>query len=826
MAVRVFVLGLLLMTAADPLLGYALPLPNGESDVPLQEYRASNDSSAGMHRRVTIVSIPYLSFMELDASGLEAYPGFRELASNGSWAAMNVRLPYKGLESVYATWGAGQSVDARGAEVWGASERRDGQTAAAMLERYARRNAGQSLSGVTVPSIEAIRRKQSGGSEAVPGQLGETLRRHGVRLAVWSALDIPLSGKVHARRPASLMVMDERGTVEHGTVGSGMLETDGRMPYGVITRYELLYDQWERELKRGDNGVLAVVEIGDLYRLYEEKDNYVPEQFLRLKQEIMARIDRFLGRLLMDLRTYGNDGVLWLLSPQVHPEAMKEKWMLTPAVRWQAQAVTAAGGLLVSGTTQRPGVIAAADIAPTMLREFGLPVPHSMAGLPVEADDRLDAKYIGLGARAAAQGQWKSDADVAAFDALLQDVKRKAQVYKLRPPLLYGLAVFEVGAMLLGLYAIWTNGRSVLLQAVTRSLLFGVLLLPAALLMMGWLIRGDISGVTVMVVAGMLAGGCAASFYATSKPRLIRACGWAGAVVALLILVDGLIGAPAMKYSVLGYDVMIGARYYGIGNEFMGVLLGAAVLGLTALLQVRAERDPCLPPSMPRRQAITPVALAGVGIAGYLAAPALGTNAGGALSAAAAFGALVARLHAGGALGGRRLALALALPMAAALAGLWLLNVAWLPGSAGGPGSVAAASAPASAAAGSGGVTGGHGSHIGRAFEALREGRYDAIRAMIARKLAMNLHLIRVSAWSKVLLTGLVVMAVLVLRPKGRLRRWGERYPYLMHGFYASVIGVFAALALNDSGIVAAAAMIVYSSVPLLLLRLAEAGET
>ncbi|MFC6231021.1 hypothetical protein ACFQI7_24655 [Paenibacillus allorhizosphaerae] len=805
-AVRVVVTVLLLSILGFPCLSFAVPLQNGEADASLSTIHES-DHSNGMRRHVTVVSIPYLSFMELDSNGLDAYPNFRELALYGSWAAMNVRLPYKGLESVYATWGAGQTVDARGAEAWNGSERRDGQTAAEMLERYAGQQAGQRLPSVTVPSIESIRRKLVGGSEAVPGQLGERLKQQGIRIAVWSGLDIPVSGKDHIRRPAPLMAMDEQGMVEHGTVGGGILEADGAMPFGVVTRYELVFDQWRRELERGKAGTFAVIELGDLYRLYEEKDNYAPEAFVLLKKEIIARIDRFLGDLMKEIKTYGSDGVLWVLSPQVHTEAMKEKLMLTPAVRWRANA-SAAGELFFSGTTQRPGIIAATDVAPSMLQEFGLTVPRSMAGMPVEASSQLESKGV-----------------KSTLEELLLDVKRKARVYMLRPPLLYGLAAFEVVAMLLGLYAVWKNGRSILLHIITRALLLSVLLLPALLLMMGWLIRRDASGVIVFVLAGMLVGGGAAALYGTTKPRLIRTFGWMGIGITLLILFDGWTGAQAMKYSVLGYDVMIGARYYGIGNEFMGVLLGAAVLGLSAMLQVRAEPDDGMPPALPRWLAIAPVVVAGVGIAGYLAAPALGTNAGGALSAAAAFGALVARLFTGGALCWRRLALAVALPMAAALAGLWLLNAAWPPGSAGGPGSVAAACVTA-AAVGPGGTTTGHGSHIGRAFDALREGRYDAIGAMIARKLAMNLHLIRVSAWSKVLLTGLAVMALLVMRPKGRLRRWGERYPYLMHGFYASVIGVFAALALNDSGIVAAAAMIVYSSVPLLLLRLAEAGES
>ncbi|MNI88887.1 hypothetical protein D3C73_1462270 [compost metagenome] len=90
------------------------------------------------------------------------------------------------------------------------------------------------------------------------------------------------------------------------------------------------------------------------------------------------------------------------------------------------------------------------------------------------------------------------------------------------------------------------------------------------------------------------------------------------------------------------------------------------------------------------------------------------------------------------------------------------------------------------------------------------------------RKLQMNRHLLAASAWSKVLLTSLFVMAVLVLRPRGRFGSWQHKYPYLMYGFSANTIGAIAALLLNDSGIVAAATMIVYVAAPMLLLQLQE----
>jgi hypothetical protein len=83
----------------------------------------------------------------------------------------------------------------------------------------------------------------------------------------------------------------------------------------------------------------------------------------------------------------------------------------------------------------------------------------------------------------------------------------------------------------------------------------------------------------------------------------------------------------------------------------------------------------------------------------------------------------------------------------------------------------------------------------------------------------MNIHLLGVSVWSKVLLAGLIVMLAVVLRPS-ELRRWQNSHPYLMDGCSAIAVGAIAALIFNDSGIVAAGTMIIFAAVPLLLLKL------
>lgn len=52
-----------------------------------------------------------------------------------------------------------------------------------------------------------------------------------------------------------------------------------------------------------------------------------------------------------------------------------------------------------------------------------------------------------------------------------------------------------------------------------------------------------------------------------------------------VLLLDTVTGGELQRYSVLSYDPMAGARYYGIGNEYMGILLGATIIGHALLLQ-------------------------------------------------------------------------------------------------------------------------------------------------------------------------------------------------------------------------------------------------
>lgn len=749
---------------------------------------------AGAEGRTAIISLPGWSFLDWSEETLDKLPHLSRLIREGAIGAMNIRTPEKGVEDGYATLGAGApAFSSSGYMARNAGETETDRTGAEQYRRWTGRDPGEA--DVVVPGIGAIRRRNDNHSQqARPGLLGELLRRAGIATAVFGNGDTP----PERRRYAALLVMDEAGRVPIGNVGESLLVPDPQAPYSVRTDANGMLRAWESSPPHS----VTVLEWGDLLRLQSEIAMYDAAQAERMRLDALRRLDNFISGIA-SLRRSGDS--VWLLSPFVGKEASRSRLLLAPIV--YAGPAAKSPGLLVSPSTRREGIVTAPDFAPSVLAAYGIQAPPDMSGRAI---------------------QMTAHPDSVSF--LRKEVQTIRDIYRARPRLLLPFVSVEAAVMLAALVAVWGKFRKAM--PFIETLLLALLTAPFTLLCIGWL-----NAVKPLALAGQ------AALFVTATALLACLCVYRrsamaaavgmSAITAAALLVDGLFGAEGMKRSVLGYDPMIGARYYGMGNEYMGVLVGAVAFAVAAVAERRrpgpaaaaveapavataaaalagAAKSP--PPATPsraatyarrRRAASLTATLAAAAFAAallYLAAPQLGTNAGGAITAAVAFGLAWLRCFAGDVfrrLGPLRLALVCAVLVAAALAALWLLNAA----------------VPAAA---------GRQSHIGRAMAWLGDGRTDLIAAMIVRKLRMNAHLIGVSVWTKVLAAALLVMAAAVLRPKGAFRRWEKRYPQLMSGFIAIAVGSLAALAFNDSGIVAAATMIVYAAVPMLLLRIQE----
>jgi hypothetical protein len=251
----------------------------------------------------------------------------------------------------------------------------------------------------------------------------------------------------------------------------------------------------------------------------------------------------------------------------------------------------------------------------------------------------------------------------------------------------------------------------------------------------------------------------------------------------ILILVDTLSGAPLQKVALLSYDPIGGARFYGIGNEYMGVLIGAVILSATTMLTTFRFRKLFLIIS----------GLLFLGTIFTLVAPNLGTNLGGAIAATVAF--MFTFLILTGFKFNWKTGTFMATCLAALILFAFLFDLYRSPETQ---------------------------SHLGRSAGLFLTGGWVEIKSVIFRKIAMNIKLIKYTIWSRIFLASLVTLAILFYRPVGLMASIKLKYPFLYQGFIGIIVGSIAAFIFNDSGIVAAATTSIFINSPLVYLILQE----
>lgn len=708
----------------------------------------STDAASGevASSRVTLVSIPGLSFLELQPHYLERMPNVEALIAHGAIAAMNIRAPERGMEDTYLSIGSSSPGSTLSTlQAWQRNERSEAGTIVQQYLRFHGLDVGSAE--LIIPDFASMEQANNHiGSRGELGSFGTVLQDNDISTYVYGDL-----------RQAPFMLMDDSGLVEYGQVGEGLTTIDARKASGITTNYDRLFTMWQASLSPG----VVVLELGDLQRLYEEQRSYEPHIFEQAKLEVLQEVDEFIGALARSLQPADQ---LWIFSPIVNQEAWSNKWMFSPLL--MLTPLDNGDKLLYSPSTHRQGIVSMYDLAPTILKQFSLEQPLNMIGMPLQA---VPADHT--------------------LPQLMQMNKEIAQVYKLRPLLLYPFVIYQIIVLLISLLMVllqWNNGYRAM-----ALLLYTLMISPLTMLLMGWLVKigWSTQALVVFFIMFLLATAWIATRFRVYI-SLITIC----ALTVIALFIDGFTGVHAMRSSVLGYDPMIGARYYGVGNEYMGVWIGAATLGVAGIMHYYRGK----------RMAVVSSGLLFLVILFYMASPALGTNAGGAITAGAAFGIVWLRLfskrmqlqvHWG------KLLLWIMIFGGIALLGLWLLN-------------------------GGNHTSNEADSHIGRAMDQLLTGHFDLIGAIIWRKLMMNMHLIGVSVWSKALLASMLVMAVLLTKPAGLFRRWQQAHGALMHGLSANAIGAIVALLVNDSGIVAAATMMVFVAIPMLLIRLHELRAT
>jgi hypothetical protein len=216
-------------------------------------------------------------------------------------------------------------------------------------------------------------------------------------------------------------------------------------------------------------------------------------------------------------------------------------------------------GGLTSDSTRTDGYVLSTDVAPTILRRFGLPIPNEMDGDPIRSEGSTDpASVTELAVRMAAIPDRREPILVACILAWL-------------------LVAFAVNRLVFGLRRVAMAWLALCFAYMPLTLLAGAWLEPSAL------------------VEGLLVG-LGSALLAALTVRF--AWGWRGLAIACAITViayaiDVIAGSGLTRLSLLGPNPVFGARFYGIGNELEALFAVMIPVGVGAGLSAwRTARKP------------------------------------------------------------------------------------------------------------------------------------------------------------------------------------------------------------------------------------------
>ncbi|MGI4792120.1 MAG: hypothetical protein ACRYFS_25130 [Janthinobacterium lividum] len=408
---------------------------------------------------------------------------------------------------------------------------------------------------------------------------------------------------------------------------------------------------------------------------------------------------------------------LIVLSPYANNRDYKQNERLTPILIWGSGV---APGLLSSASTRRHGLVTNTDFAPSIAEYFGI--------------KRTEFRTLPFGFAWSALASPNNSTDT---ERLNRQSVQQARGMQILPYLAVTLAFWILAVTLLTrrcqIEFFWE-------VAPLASLIAALFAVSAASF---WMILPGTLALILLLTC----------FVQKQTVLTILACTTAGALIF-----DMVSGNRLMHGGLLGYSAIEGARYYGIGNEAMGLLLGSA-LAAAALMWSPSKR----------RQFFLLSLLIGI----VVLLGSAGAKAGGVLVSLAVFGTFAYTVT--GRRWTARTAIVLGTIVTAGMAAAALTDTFLFPAQ--------------------------H-SHIGDAVERILFGGSGEALDIVRRKLAVEGRLAYHSAWAALLWTGL-----------GCWRLLWEHQPAITKTTIALRLaggtGIAACLLLNDAGVVAAAIFVV-----------------
>lgn len=456
------------------------------------------------------------------------YPAFSFLKEKASWGLLTRRSR---LEVIISGISAGNYPLIKTSQVplgFNVDEEVEGVKAKYLF--YTRTGIMPPDNGVVQVAMQAIKmyneERQSG---ATVGLLGSILRGAGYKTAI-----VGNSDGLKPRRLAVLVACDENGIVDIGDVGSDLLKKE---PLSVAGK-TMDIEKFRLELNRAKNASFIVIDSGEMGRFVQYEEFLSPQAYEIWRKDCLRRIDELLNEAL---RIY-EKGDLFVFLSLIGTKKGEPDRLSTIAILNEGQR----GKLLVSPSTRWKGLVSLQDIAPTVLSFFNLVIPSSMHGKPIES----------------AEGNLQELANLF-LSSTLEGASQ---------PILLGV--------FLSLYLI---GFFLTIFRITKYPFLFSLLFPSSLLLISLFSPSHLSSYIIIPILLTISLFFLLWFISLkAKFPLFRSI-----IIFLtgLIILDALTGGKLSLHSPLNVYSLGGCRFYGIGNEYGGILIATLPFAIFFLSQ-------------------------------------------------------------------------------------------------------------------------------------------------------------------------------------------------------------------------------------------------
>ncbi|QUH18651.1 hypothetical protein [Alkaliphilus sp. B6464] len=568
------------------------------------------------------------------------------------------------------------------------------------------------------------------------GLLGKIAREKGLVIGVAGNSDLNTSS-----REVTMLAMDENGVIPFGSVDSDLLTADADVFGGIKINQERLLEEVERILPHVD---MLFIDYGDTARI--QKTDRLTTVSVREEQKIKAieRADSFLGQVINEVDL--GKTLFMVITPNPSREMVNQgNFALTPIIMSGANTEK---GLLTSNTTRREGLVTNFDFGPTILNFFGIAESKSFIGEPMQAVSNENPTQVLL--------------------------SNQAQILYLRNyrSVFHRSFIILVGITLVGFYLPRFTKWNGLPAKILNYLSLTVIAIP--LTMMTVSLFGYKSIIFDLLY---VFGGAFLIAYILNKifRQNLMTMAILGLATSVLLLIDIYFVEKLMIISPLGSDAIAGGRFYGIGNDYMGILLGSTLLGVFSLFHLYKISKPIMAVSITSYMFLVIVALS----------PFFGANMGGTLSAM-----LIASLTLLTIFDKKFSLKKITIIVIGVIVGIILLatlDALFNPNP----------------------------THAGKALESLITGGLGKFFEIINSKLGQVFWNLIHASWNVILFLQAILMVLLYRYKSEILMKIRESYPNLFKGFAVILLGGIAIFLFNDTGTIAAALILIYLFIPL-----------